>query len=110
MLSSAKEQNQRLVEHFSEALNQSNPDSLFDFTNENDIDGNNSNITLNDMTRDELSYSIKTLENNKASGIDNLPVELFKHCADVIIEKFTEQGIAIWSSEEVPKNRPKDVL
>ena len=34
------------VELFSEVLNQPNPDSLFDFTNGKDIDGNNSNIIL----------------------------------------------------------------
>ena len=32
------------VELFSEVLNQPNPDWLFDFTNEKDIDGNNSSI------------------------------------------------------------------
>ena len=88
-------QSQRWFEHFSEALNQLNPSSLFDFTNENGIDGNNSNIILDDTTRDELSEAIKTLKNNKASSIENLPAELFKHGGDVIIEKLTELGIVI---------------
>ena len=39
VLSSEEEQNQRQVEHFSEVLNQPNPNLLFKFTNENDIDG-----------------------------------------------------------------------
>ena len=67
VLSSVEQQNQRLVKHFSEVLNQPNPDLHFNFTNENDIDGNNSNIILDDLTCDKLSEAIKLLENNKES-------------------------------------------
>ena len=93
-----------------EVLNQPNPDSLLDFTNENGIDGNNSNIILDDITYDELSEAIKTLKNNKASDIDYLPTELFKHGGDVIIEKITELRIIIWSSEEVANDWTKGFI
>ena len=73
VLSSVEQQNQRLVKHFSEVLNQPNPDLHFNFTNKNDIDGNNSNIIIDDLTCDKLSEAIKLLENNKESVIDNLP-------------------------------------
>ena len=107
VLSSEEEKNQRWVEHFSEVLDQPSLDLLFDFTNENDIDGNNSNIILDYIIRDEFTEAIKTLKNNKASGIDNLPAELFENGGDVIIEKLTELGIVIWSSEEVPNEWTK---
>ena len=110
VVSSEEEQNQRCVEQFSEVLNQQNPESLFDFTSENDIDGNNSNITFDDITHDELSEAIKTLKSNKASGIDNLPAELLKYGGDVIIEKVTELGIVIWSSENVPNEWTKGYI
>ena len=38
---------------------------------------------------------------NKAPGIENLPTELFKHGGDVIINKLTELGVVIWSSDEL---------
>lgn len=62
MLSSEEEQNQRWVEHFSEVLDQANSDSLFDFTSENDISGNNPNTILDDIQCDELTEAIKTLK------------------------------------------------
>ena len=103
VLSSEEQQNQEWVEHFSDVLNRPNPDSVYDFTNENEIDGNNSNITPADITCGKLSQATKTLnENNKASGIDNLPAALSKHGEDVMIYKLTGLGIVIWSSEEVP--------
>ena len=75
--SSEKEQNQRWVEHFSEVLHQPNLDSLFNLTNENGIDGNNSNIILDNIILNSLSEAIKGLKNNEASDIDNLPAAFF---------------------------------
>lgn len=75
--SSEKEQNQRWVEHFSEVLDQPNLDSLFNLTNENGIDGNNSNIILDNIILNSLSEAIKGLKNNEASDVDNLPAALF---------------------------------
>lgn len=75
--SSEKEQNQRWVEHFSEVFDQPNLDSLFNLTNENGIDGNNSNIILDNIILNSLSEAIKGLKNNEASDIDNLPAALF---------------------------------
>ena len=107
MLSSEEDQNQRWVEHFSEVLKQANPDSLFDFTSENDINGNNPNIILDDIQCDELTEAIKTLKNNKASGIDNLPAGFFIFVGGVIIEKPTDLGTVISFSEEVPNEWTK---
>ena len=107
MLSSEEDQNQRWVEHFSEVLKQANPDSLFDFTSVNDISGNNPNIILDDIQCDELTEAIKTLKNNKASGIDNLPAGFFRHGGDVFIEKLTDLGKVISFSEQVPNEWTK---
>lgn len=46
------------VELFSEVLNQPNPGSLFNFTNDDDIDDNNYNIAV-DITCDKLSNQLK---------------------------------------------------
>ena len=59
VFSSEEQQKQRWVVPFSEVLNQPNPRSLFNFTNDNDIDDNNSNITVDDITCDELSNQLK---------------------------------------------------
>ena len=52
-------------------------DSLFNLTNENGIDGNNSNIILDNMIFNSLRETIKELKNKEASDIDNLPAALF---------------------------------
>ena len=51
-LLSEEDQNQRWIEHFSEVLNQPNPDTLFDFNDENDSWVNDSNITLDDISHE----------------------------------------------------------
>ena len=50
---------------------------------------------------------VRQLKNNKASGIDNLPAELFKLGRNLIIEKLMELVIVIWSSEDVPNEWTK---
>ena len=62
------------------------------------------------ISRDILTEAIKTLKSKKASGIDNLPAEYFKHGGDVIIEKLTELVIVIWSSKEVPNKWTKGCI
>ena len=110
VLSYEEKKNQRWVEQFSQISKQANPYPLFHFTIENAIDGNNFNIILDDITRDEHSEATKALENNKASGIDNLPAELFKQGGDMITDKLIELGIDICSSEEVLKEQGKGYI
>ena len=59
VFSSEEQQKQRWVVTFSEVLNQPNPGSLFNFTNDDDIDDNNHNIAVDDITCDKLSNQLK---------------------------------------------------
>ena len=59
VFSSEEQQKQRWVVTFSEVLNQPNPGSLFNFTNDDDIDDNNYNIGVDDITCDKLSNQLK---------------------------------------------------
>ena len=58
VFSSEEQQKKRWVVTFSEVLNQPNPGSLFNFTNDDDIDDNNYNIAV-DITCDKLSNQLK---------------------------------------------------
>ena len=55
------------------------------------------------MSRAEFDAAVQSMKNNKASGADKIPAEVWAHSAvakDILFE-FLQQ---IWRKEEVPEN------
>ena len=70
-------QNARLVEHFSEVLNQ--PIILTIVLDLNaEINNVNDDISMNDISKEEIVEGLRALANNKAAGSDFIPSELLK--------------------------------
>ena len=56
---------------------------------------------MDNITAVEIHIAIKSLKNNKVSGIDEIPPELLKHGHDIIVEQLTNL-FNIWNNENVP--------
>ncbi|XP_053968269.1 uncharacterized protein LOC128869687 [Anastrepha ludens] len=54
------------------------------------------------LDHDEVRIAITRLKNNKASGADELPVELFKHVGEELVRCMHQLLYKIWSDESMP--------
>ena len=76
-LTTEREQLERWKEHFSEILNQDEPDILRDLESEHARDM--VNVNLSDMSLEEVRSVLRKLKNNKAAGADDIQPELLMY-------------------------------
>ena len=89
------------MEPFKEVLNQPSPTELFNF--ENEIILEQLGVIEDAITEDEVKRAIKKLENNKASGADQITAELLKHGGNVVIKGLTKLLNNCWKERQVPE-------
>jgi len=63
-----------------------------------------------DFTVQEVIKAIAKQKNNKAAGVDEIPIELLKHGQDELAEKLTNVFNTIWHIEDVPDDWRQGVL
>ena len=110
LLNTEEMQNKRWVEHFKSVLNQPIPSELFDLQEEVDNARDNPNISLEEITEDEIVFALKQMKTNKASGLDFIPSELLKLGGHSIIKELTEIANIIWSNESTPTDWNNGVI
>ena len=98
LLTPGDEQEARWTEYFKEVLNRPNPDVTPNITEaDEDLD-----IHIETPTKEEVLKAIKSLNNNKTPGKDQLPAEVFKTdpalTADILLPLFQ----TIWQSNTTP--------
>ncbi|XP_063616061.1 uncharacterized protein LOC134789360, partial [Penaeus indicus] len=62
------------------------------------------------ITREEIEYAIKSLQNNKAAGIDNIPAELIKHGGEDVTTALLDICNKILTTGEWPQEWTKSIL
>lgn len=98
LITSEKEQDDRWKEHFEEVLNRPEPSSQAHIQEAHiDLD-----IATEKPSKAEIFKAITSLKNNKASGNDQLPAEIFQAdpnlAADILHPLFTK----IWNKNTIP--------
>ena len=63
-----------------------------------------------DLSMRELLEALKKMKNGKASGMDQVPAELFKNMGDVGSEWLLELLFRLWDSQAVPEDWSKDLM
>ena len=103
ILLSEEEHDARWVKHFSEVLNQPIPTILLDL----DYDINNvtddADISMTDISKYEIEEGLRALVNNKASGLEFIPAELFKTGGHAMDDELTKIANIVWYTVKVPE-------
>lgn len=108
LLIAQEEQNRRWVEHFQETLNQLEPTTMYNFEA---VDTQETlGVNTGEITIAEVKIAIKSLKNNKAAGLDEIPVELLKHGGQAMAEKLTTLFNKCWRSGMVPEDWRKGAI
>ncbi|XP_035772278.1 uncharacterized protein LOC118456011 [Neolamprologus brichardi] len=100
LLLAQEEQNKRWAEHFQETLNQPEP------TTNSKAEASQDELGVNTgrITIEEVKIAIKSLKNNKAAGLDEIPAELLKHGGQAMVEELTTLFNKCWQSGTVPED------
>ena len=95
-----EEQSNIWMEHFEGVLNQPDPTNLIDFEQETPM--TLLDITMGNISIEEVTKSIHALKNNKAGGLDEVTAELLKHGGETVAEELTYLFNRVWQAEEIP--------
>ena len=95
-----EEQSNRWMEHFEVVLNQPDPTNLIDFEQETPM--TLLDVTIGNISIEDVTKSIHALKNNKAGGLDEVTAELLKQGGETVAEELTYLFNLIWQTEEVP--------
>jgi hypothetical protein len=63
-----------------------------------------------EVTKVEVERALKKMKNNKATGPDEIPVEVWKCLGEVGIDKLTELMQMIWEEEKMPREWRDSVI
>ena len=105
ILTTETEQAERWVQHFTEVLNQPDPEILADPIPSVELD-----IDCSLPKEKEVKAAIKRMKNNKAPGIDTLQAELLKVDINTSSKIITNLFKKIWEKEEVPEDWDKGLI
>lgn len=102
LLTSEEQVVKRWEEYFAELLNGEESDDPH--ANENPSEPTyNNNDEVPPPTRPEVVTAIHKLKNNKSTGSDGIPAELFKAAGDSFIDHFHQLVTQIWAEEKMPE-------
>ncbi|XP_071479245.1 uncharacterized protein, partial [Diadema antillarum] len=107
-LASEEEQNARWVEYFQEVLNQPDPPSLIDFSEEDIMES--LDLDTGQITEAEVFRAINALKNGKAAGIDNISHELLKYSQQDTTKQLTHLFNKIWLQNKCPRTGAKGCI
>ena len=93
----------RWDEHFRSVLNRGDPTQPPAIDIDNNVNMEELDISVEEISVEEIQVAIRKLKNNKAAGVDNIPAELLK--ADIEATSTVIHGLFqdIWRSNVVPK-------
>ena len=92
------EQANRWMEHFDGVLNQADPTNLIDFEQETPMPL--LDVTMGNISIEEVTKSIHAPKNNKAGGLDEVTAELRKHGGEMVAEELTYIFNLIWQQKK----------
>jgi len=104
-----EDQMKRWTEHFHEVLNQPEPAMLFNFEQESNI-ASVDNISVQDITAQEVIKAINSQKNNKSPSLDGIPAELLKHGKTTLAEELAQLFNTIWREEKVPDEWSQGII
>ena len=107
-LTTEREQLERWKEHFSEILNQDEPDTLCDLGSEHAREM--LNVNLSDISLEEVRSALRTLKNNKAAGADDIQPELLKYGGKTLEMELLHLFNRIWKQERIPYDWGQGVI
>ena len=70
----------------------------------------NEDIQIEEPTLDGVKRAIKSLKNNKATGIDQISAELLKHGGEALDNQIYKLTLKIWRQEEIPEDWETGVI
>jgi len=83
-------------------------DELFNFDSQREFEP--IEASLEDLQISETTKTIRKLKNNKAAGLDEIPVELLKQGGEPVTEVLTELFNHIWHAEEIPEELREGII
>ena len=99
LLTSERDTMERWKEHFTEVLNRPEPEIPADVV----TDGvQELEVNTGYITKEEIKWTLKSLKNNKATGIDNIAAEVLKADIDTTASEMEKLFKEVWDTEEVP--------
>ena len=99
-LMTEEEQSNGWMENFECVLNQPDPTNLIDVEQVTPMAL--LDVTMGNISIEEVAKSIHALKNNKAGGLDEVTGELLKHGRETVAEELTYLFNLIWQAEDVP--------
>ena len=81
--------------YFDKLLNEDNPRSLFD-------DGVPNEGLTQGISRNEVKLAISRMKNGKATGVDGIPVELWKRLGEEVMDMLWNRMQGIYEQEKIP--------
>ena len=112
MITDPHNQRDRWKEHFSELLNP--PLSSVNLTDLDDVPTQPSfgYLSCSDgpPTRDEISYALRKLKNNKSPGVDGITNEQLKYGESALLSHMERLFKKVWEEEEIPEDWLKGVI
>ncbi|XP_063691186.1 uncharacterized protein LOC134823581 [Bolinopsis microptera] len=107
-----QQQRDRWKEHFTELLNP--PLSSVDLADLDTVPPqphfNSLSCSDGPPTRDEISYSLTKLKNNKSPGVDGITNEQLKYGASALVDQLECLFKKVWEEETVPEDWLKGVI
>ena len=105
LLTSVEDQLARWKEHFQEVLNRPSPQNPPELE-----PGDRLNIDTGAVTKQEIRKALKSLNNGKAAGEDNIPAEALKEGGEVIVDQLHVLLNLVWTTGEIPSDWKKGLL
>ena len=103
VLSDEKEIKERWRSYFEKLLNEETPRTFFE------VGAQNEGVTSM-VRRDEVKKALKKMKNGKATGPDEIPVEMWKALGEEGIDLLTDLMQKIWKEERMPDEWRNSVI
>jgi len=96
------------VEHFEGVLNQPSPSEEFNWNEIVPLEA--LDIDMSAITIGEIQAAIRSLNSNKAPGIDGINAELLKHGKEVLETDMLKLFNLVWITKKVPDDWKKGTI
>ena len=105
LLTKIDEQLGRWKEHFQEVLNRPSPQNPPDL-----LQGDPLDISVGEITKQEIRDALKNLKRDKAAGVDNIPAEALREGGEEMVNQLHRLINSVWNREEIPLDWKKGLL